>query len=124
MVLLQIWWLPISMHIIKIYDTMVLERRSKIRIEEDIKEEQAAFHPGKQNQDHIHSLLFNNNKEKYWFKESFDLVPRRQIWEELKTKKVSTGIKTDIIGTNEEMVKIVRMNGELSRELIMEEGFK
>lgn len=117
----------------KIY-SRILENRLRSEIEHRIQDEQAAYRPGRQTQDHIYTIRaltekrLDKNKELYIacldLKAAFDMVPRRFIWEALERLDVSVKLRRVIKGINTETIGLVRLNGQKSTEFKMERGIK
>lgn len=75
----------------------MLERRIRKPVEKEMEEEQAAFRPGRQTQDHIYTIRttmeksITKNHDLYLafldLKAAFDSVPRQRVWEALTVKR-------------------------------------
>lgn len=118
---------------LKIYSKIV-EKRLRTQIENKLEEEQAAFRPNRQTQDHIYSLrimiekAIERNKTLYLsfldLRAAFDKVPRKHIWEALeglqtdpKLQRVIKSIYHNVLGT-------VRVNGRTSGNFEIKNGVK
>jgi hypothetical protein len=101
-------------------------------VEPELKEEQGAYRPLRQTQDHIYSLrticekFIDKGKEVYFafldLKAAFDLIPRQVIWEALAEINVPEALIQVIKSTFTGVKGVVRINGHSSDPFNIERG--
>jgi hypothetical protein len=106
----------------------------RMAIEGELEEEQAAFRPGRQTQDPIHSIqticdkfierVKKGNLAFLHFKAAFDTVPREEIWNALARKNVPSKLIRVIKAMYETVEGVVRFDGKLAYAFLMERGVK
>ncbi|XP_022199908.2 uncharacterized protein LOC111056809 [Nilaparvata lugens] len=107
----------------KLY-TVILEKRLRRVVEQDMEEEQAAFRPGRQTQEHISSLrnicskFIERGENAYLafldLRAAFDTIPRKWIWKVLSNRRVPSKLVKAIRSVNEGMSAKVRIGGDVS----------
>lgn len=118
---------------LKIY-SRILEKRLRSQMEHRLEEEQGAFRPGRQTQDHIFSVratiekMMEKNRNLYLafldLKAAFDQVPRPQIWATLEKLEVTPKLIQAIKSLYKNIKAKVRLNGQTSEEFRLEKGIK
>jgi hypothetical protein len=121
---------PVALKIL----TRILERKIRELVEDKIEEEQMGFRPGRQTQDGIHIVRnliekrLDKGKEVYMayldLKSAFDKVPRRFIWEAMKSLNIPNKLIRLTKAVYENVGAMVRLNGQKSESFKMESGVK
>lgn len=103
-------------------------------VEEGLEEEQAAFRPGRQTQDHIFALRtiieksWDRGKNVYLafldLKAAFDSVPREELWKALVNKGIPSNLISAIKAVYRDPKGIVRLNGRKSKPFRFLKGVK
>jgi hypothetical protein len=117
----------------KIY-TRILEMRLQEIVEPELEEEQGAYRPLCQTQDHIYSIrticekFIDKGKDVYFafldVKAAFDLIPRQVIWEALAEIYVPEALTQAIKSTFTGVKGVVRINRHSSNPFDIERGVK
>jgi hypothetical protein len=116
---------------LKIY-TRILEMRLREIVEPELEEEQGAYRPLRQTQDHIYSISticekFNDKGKDAYFafqdlKAAFDLIPRQVIWEALGEINVPEALTQAIKSMFTGVKGVVRIDGRSSDPFDIERG--
>ena len=117
----------------KLY-TRIREKRLRIEIETRMEEEQAAFRPNRQTQDHIFSIrcyaekALDKNKSVYLalldLTSAFDIVPKQEIWKALEEMRVTDKLRRAIQSVYKTVKGRVRICGDTSDIFYMSKGLK
>lgn len=118
---------------LKLY-TRIIERKLRGYVENQFEEEQAAFRPGRQAQDHIYTLrtisekMLETNREFYLafidLKAAFDTVNRRRVWEVCRRKGVPEYMVQVMESLYQRVTGVVRINGKTSETFRINKGLK
>jgi hypothetical protein len=118
---------------LKIYPR-ILEMRLREIVEPELEEEQGAYRPLRQTQDHIYAIrtiyekLIDKGKDVYFafldLKAAFDLIPRQFVWEALAEINVPKALTQAINSTSTGVKGVVRINGRSSDLFDIERGVK
>ncbi|XP_022203759.2 uncharacterized protein LOC111060407 [Nilaparvata lugens] len=123
----------LSSVVCKVY-TRILEKRLRSVVEEQLEEEQCAFRPGRQTQDHIFSIRsicsksIEKGKQVYLafldLRAAFDTVSKEALWETLAAKNVPQKLQRAIKSVFNNVTAVVRTCGQISGPLQMRRGIK
>ena len=114
----------LSSVVMKLY-SRILENRLRKEIEENLEEEQSAFRPMRQTQDHIFTLridkILSTEKELYLafidLKSAIDRVPREQLWKALRDEGTLETLLKKIKCLYNKVTGVVRIGGTKSEDL-------